>query len=377
LKIELIIHCELDPNAGGSGVTLRLRDEYIRLGHEARIYSYSDLPRRWGLRKKQLVFPFFVARHLARETRRRRPDVVDASTADTWLWSLVDHARRRVVLATTSHGLEHLASDALRDSERAGAIKLSWKYPLYYGGLHLREVAASLRRADVSIFLNRVDRDYAVDELGVTRARTAVVPNGIGERYFGLPLQPTPGHGAVGIAQVGSYIDRKGVSYSGPALAAALRKYPDAFVSLLGTGSSRDDVLAHFDSSLHDRINVVPHYENDTLPELLAAHQIVLFPTLSEGFGVALLEAMACGLAPVSTAASGPSEFVRDGENGVLVPLRDSAALADAIGRLIEDRDLLDRLRHEAHATAQAYTWGASAELRLSAYEAALGARAR
>jgi glycosyltransferase involved in cell wall biosynthesis len=377
MRIQLIVHHELDRNAGAPGATYQLSRQYEELGHEVRIYSYGDLPDSLGPRAKQLLFPAFVALFLARAVRVWRPDVVDASTADTWVWSRLDPARRRVLLATTSHGLEHTAEDARKVSEQDGILELSWKNPLYYGGLHLGEVKASLRRADLCFLLNRVDRDYAVARLGVLPERAHIVPNGISEGHLDLPIDPTPrdASATIRIAQVGSHLVQKGVGYSAAALETILRTYPHTCLSLLGTALPADTVLADFDRSLHNRITVVRRYEYHALPKLLLGQHVIVFPTLSEGFGIALLEAMACGLAPVSTAAAGPSEFVRDGENGLLVPLRDSGALATAIGRLIDDRELLDRLRHAAHQTAQRYSWQAAARLRLSAYESALSAR--
>ena len=379
MKIQLVIHHELTPNAGASGSTYRVCEQFVQLGHETSIYSYSDLPRRLSPRLRQLLFPVFVAAFLAREVRRGRPDVVDASTGDTWLWSLLDPARRRVTLATTCHGLEHRAALARRESRRSGILDLSWKFPLYYGGLHLHEVAVTLRRADVAIFLNHSDCEYAVEKLGVDPEHTAIASNGISELHGEAPFEPTPTAPGepIGIAQVGSWLVQKGVTFSAPALSRTLRTHENARVSLLGTGAETATVLAAFDAEVRDRITVLPRYDYDDLPVLLRGHQITIFPTLFEGFGTALLEGMACGLAAVTTRTGGPQEFIADGENGLLVPPRDTGALEAALARLIDDRDLLDRLRRAARATAHRFTWRAAAEQRLAAYRRAQERRDR
>ena len=136
----------------------------------------------------------------------------------------------------------------------------------------------------------------------------------------------------------------------------------------MGTCCSEAHVYADFEPSVRDRIRVVPRYRYETLPELLRGHHIKLFPTLSEGFSVALLDAIACGLAPATTTTPGPMEVVSDGDNGILVPSRDSQALEQALERLILDRPYLDRLRRNAYATAQNYSWERIASDNLAFY---------
>jgi glycosyltransferase involved in cell wall biosynthesis len=62
------------------------------------------------------------------------------------------------------------------------------------------------------------------------------------------------------------------------------------------------------------------------------------------------LEAMACGLPVIAASASGPAEILRDGEAGLLVPMRDPGALTAAMLRLMDDSSLADRLRQHAAA---------------------------
>lgn len=69
---------------------------------------------------------------------------------------------------------------------------------------------------------------------------------------------------------------------------------------------------------------------------LLAQSDIFAFPTFNDAFPLALLEAMSAGLAIVTTPEGAIPDFIRDGENGILVPRQDSAALADALQRLLE-----------------------------------------
>jgi glycosyltransferase involved in cell wall biosynthesis len=375
MKVLLTVHHELDRDAGAAGVTWRLGQEYQKLGHDVQYYTFDDLPHKLPGLVKSIVFPEFVARHISATSGKQAVDVVDASTGDAWVWAKLRRtsAGNCPLLVTRSHGLEHAVHLQNLEEARLGNLHLSWRYPLYHGGVRLWEVASSLRDADLSLFANRVDLEYAVARFNVDSRRTRVFANGIPEAFLNLPFDPTPeAEGSViRIAQVSTYIARKGIHYGVPALNAILARYPHVKVAFLGAGCSEAEVLADFHSAVRDRISVVPRFSHETLPGLLRGHHIKLLPSLSEGFGVAIVEAMAAGLAPLTTTTPGPMEFVREGYNGILVPPRDTQAIEHALERLVTDRAYLDQLRRNAYASAQHYSWERIARDTLGFYEEA------
>jgi glycosyltransferase involved in cell wall biosynthesis len=89
--------------------------------------------------------------------------------------------------------------------------------------------------------------------------------------------------------------------------------------------------------------------------ELMRACDVFVFPSLYEAFGVALLEAMACGAAVVASRVGGIPEIVEDGASGLLVPPADPAALADAIACLAERPDRRRALGRAARLRAEAF----------------------
>jgi glycosyltransferase involved in cell wall biosynthesis len=86
---------------------------------------------------------------------------------------------------------------------------------------------------------------------------------------------------------------------------------------------------------------------------VLAASDVLAAPSLSEGFGLAVVEAMASGLPCVATRTGGLAEIVEDGVSGFLVPPRDVAALADTVECLLGDRALRARFGERARAVAE------------------------
>ena len=175
--------------------------------------------------------------------------------------------------------------------------------------------------------------------------------------------------------QIARYTHSKGVGYGAFALNRILLRHAHVEVLFLGTGCLAADVHADFDPSVRARVAVVPRYHRQQLPLLLDECDCTVFPTLAEGFGLGLLEAMACGLAPVTTASGGPLDIVTDEVDGLIVPLRDAGAIELALERLIGDPELLARLRRGAHKRAQDFEWGRVARERLNLYETFLKAK--
>jgi len=379
MNILLTIHHHLDPNLGAPGSILNLGQVYQSLGHQVEYFSFNDLPHQLPEMGKTIVFPEFLATHLAKSGNSSNLDVIDASTGDAWVWAKFFHRRhqKKPLLVTHCHGLEHTAYLQRMEEARRGNLHLSWKYPIYHGGFRLWEVATSLRFADLVLMLNRRDADFTIDTLNVDANRVRIVANGIPKGFLNLPLeiaqasQDSPFH----IVQIGSYIPRKGIHYSVPALNAVLTRYPQVKLSFLGTCCPEAQVYTDFDVAVHDRIQVISRYPHEDLPGLIKDQHILLFPSLSEGFPLAVPEAMAYGLVPVVSDIPGATEIVVHEENGIVLPARDSQAIEQAIERLICDRLLLSTLRRNAHITAQNYSWAEVAQTRLSLYQEMLEKR--
>src|SRR6185437_10542396 len=86
-----------------------------------------------------------------------------------------------------------------------------------------------------------------------------------------------------------------------------------------------------------DSVTHLGHVSTDELVRLYNEHEVMVSPSLYEGFGLPAAEAMACGTPVVATTAGAFPETIADGETGVLVPPADARALADAIEALLSD----------------------------------------
>ncbi len=137
-------------------------------------------------------------------------------------------------------------------------------------------------------------------------------------------------------------------------LVRALAALPDrAFEALIvGDGPDREEVAAEIRRlGLEGRVQLAG--ERSDVPDLLAGSDVFVLSSRSEGLPVSVLEAMAAELPVVASHVGGLAELVVDGETGMLVPPGEPAALAEALGRLLDDRELRQRIGAAGRARAE------------------------
>jgi glycosyltransferase involved in cell wall biosynthesis len=115
-------------------------------------------------------------------------------------------------------------------------------------------------------------------------------------------------------------------------------------------------------------------HDHDELPDIFAASDVVVLPSVREQFGQVLVEGMACGLPAIAVAAHGPSEIVEDGQTGWLVPPDDEDALATALVMAVNDTHERRRRGAAAYAAVRTrYSWPILGAQLAFIYEALLG----
>jgi glycosyltransferase involved in cell wall biosynthesis len=118
---------------------------------------------------------------------------------------------------------------------------------------------------------------------------------------------------------------------------------------------TESDFAAIDQHSLHDRVIPTGFVEEEDLPALYSMADVFVLPSLYEGFGIPLLEAMACGC-PIVTSTQGSCPEVVDGA-GVLVDPRDSADIAEGIYKVLTDRELAAGLVAEGYQRVAQFSW--------------------
>lgn len=165
---------------------------------------------------------------------------------------------------------------------------------------------------------------------------------------------------AVRVLFVGSLQQRKGLSYFVEACKLATCSIE---VTVIG---SRVADCAPVDSWLKT-CTWHPTLPHGQVLETMRNCDVLVLPSLSEGFGLVVLEAMSQGLTVVVSDHTGASDVVDHGVNGYVVPIRDPQAIAQAFERLASDRTLLDGMKFAALETARLKTWASYRSNLLSA----------
>ncbi|KMQ52797.1 Glycosyl transferase [Chitinispirillum alkaliphilum] len=372
MRILLSIHHHLSYNSGASGSVLRMGDQYRAMGHCVLFYSYDNLPSFLSNSLKEILYPFFLAAHLVSLVIRKKIDIIDASTGDCWIWAIISPFlfSKRPLLVTRSHGLEHMVHAMLRKEAKQNRVTLRWFYHLYRGSIRLWVCSLCLKKSDLNFMLNTQESNYSKSKLKIQPEKNILISHGIDDVFLNLPFTPLDNSASrvIRVVQIGSFIQRKGIGFSIPALSKILESHRSVEVYFLGTGCERERVLERFNSDFHDRIKVASSFKHENLPEHLKDCHIKILPSLSEGFGLTLLEAMACGLAPVASAIEGPLELLQQNINGILVSPGSSEELTEALEKLISDHKFLEKIRCQAYKSAQNYSWKKSAQQQFSHY---------
>jgi alpha-maltose-1-phosphate synthase len=178
---------------------------------------------------------------------------------------------------------------------------------------------------------------------------------------YGAPLRPASaprrvereGAGPLRVIFVGSLGQRKGLSY----LFEACRSLGPV-VELTVIGTLPLETCAALEIELkRERVRWIPSCPHAQVLAEMAAHDVFVFPSLFEGFGLVLLEAMAMGLPIIATPHTAAPDLIDDGEEGFLVPIRSSQAIEEKLELLYRDRALINAMGARAARRAAAFTW--------------------
>ena len=222
--------------------------------------------------------------------------------------------------------------------------------------------------------------------LGADPSRTETVPYGVDTRRFAPdPVARSEVRASLGIGSAplvfagGRLVSKKGFEYLIDAVRALVQGHPDLVLAIAGDG----DLAA----SLQARAAGLPvrflgNQSQDAIARFAAAADVIAVPSIRDDAGNVdglpnfALDSLASATPVVATVAGGLPQAITDGENGLLVPERDAAALAAAIGRLIASpdtaRDLGTRARNRVE---REYSWKRTAEMMVAAYARARGGK--
>ena len=208
--------------------------------------------------------------------------------------------------------------------------------------------------------------------------RYRIIPNGVDCRFF-AKSEPIPelGDGKRNILFLGRLEKRKGLPFLLEAYAKLKGDFPDTrLVVVGGDGGLRSICELYVERNRLEDVVFTGYVPDGAKPSYFKTADIYCAPnTGGESMGIVLLEALAAGAPIVASRIEGFSDVLTDGDEGFLVPPRDSAALAAALNRLLADQALRKRMGQRAVKTAKRYDWEAVAAQISGYYEECIATR--
>jgi glycosyltransferase involved in cell wall biosynthesis len=245
--------------------------------------------------------------------------------------------------------------------------------------LRERLAVMSANRSRRVVFVSMASMDGFAARYG-EGARWTVVPNGVDLTRFEPGLQAMPpelgcGNGRPTAVLVGAMRPGKGHASAIAAWPEVRARVPEACLLLVGSGALEPELRAQASAAGLGGAVVFAGVRRD-VEALVRASDVTLLPSESEALPTVLMEAAACGKPVVATRVGGTPEVVVDGETGVLVPLADAHALADATSSLLADRGVAAAMGRAARRHAEAFFDAGSWAKRLrTVYDEALQRR--
>ncbi len=355
-----------------SGVLDRLLPEGIRREMRRRTFPLALEPfirtfpwREWG---RQIAGRLGLKRLVKAET--------GAFSVDEVYCSLDRRVARRLASCPEVRGVYGYDGGALESfrAAKAAGLKTIYEHPIIHwrkvrqlqeeeAELHpewrptlgaLRDSAGKFERKDEELALADVilvATTFSKESLALAPRLSAaihVIP------YGSVPVSAAPRIRSEGkklkVLFVGGLGQAKGLGYL---LEAADRLAPHIDLTLIGPRLAP----AIPDPAVLQRWQWFPSLTHDGVLQQMGLHDVLVFPSLHEGFGMVILEAMSQGLPVIASHHTAAADLITDGREGFLIPIRSSSAIVEKLEVLIRDRHLLAAMSIAAQRLAEQWSW--------------------
>ena len=288
-----------------------------------------------------LVFYLSLPGRIAKELRRFRPDVVIAQTAYEAFAALLARSLVRV----PARVIVDVHADWRTSTRLYGS-----PHRKLLGPLGDRVSAFALRRADavrtISGYTTELVRGVGVEPAGVFPAYMDLDPF-LARPTEDLPERPV----ALFVGVLEAY---KNVDGLADAWRLVARDLPDARLRIVGKGT-RTDVIERLVAELPGQVSWDRELATPAVAAALDEASFLVLPSRSEGLGRVVIEALCRARPVVGARVGGIPDLIEDGRNGLLIEPGDTAALADAMKRMLTDSALVERLAAEARPSVDAW----------------------
>lgn len=340
--ISFLFPCRSVNPVGGFKVVFEYANRFAADGFNVNIIyasttSFSSISFRKKLRSIFRLIYWGIAGYSGKKWYKLDNRVREYLVLDFWQWLLPKSDYYVATAIQTAYRLHNLDIPSIRKYYLIQDFE-SW------GDIDEKTVMMSYRFGMINIVIS----DWLAQKVKQAGAHCAVIKNGFDFSYFKLQI-PIKERNPLSIAMLYHKSPRKGCIYGIEALEMVRRRYRELRVSFFGVPPRPTNLPAWID--------YYQKPDKQTHNRIYNEASIYLAPSLQEGWGLTVGEAMICGAAVVCTDADGFLEMVKNNENGIVCPCANATALANSIINLIENNEFRERLARKGNEDIQKYTW--------------------
>ncbi len=244
----------------------------------------------------------------------------------------------------------------------------------HIAGVYNKSVLGFVLRRAEKIIITQPRYMESSPHLGRYKNKITVIPNGVDIQRFKPIEVDKPGNTLSFLSILDQYHEYKGLNYLLRALKMVREEIPDIKLRVGGGGELIDSYREMAASlGLNDNVEFLGFIPEENLVEFYNESNIFILPSISptqEGFGIVLLEALACGKPVIATNIVGIAGEIKGVNAGIIVKIRDEKSLAESIIRIMQDKELAGKMGiNGRRLVEEKYSWMRIAKMMEEVYE--------
>lgn len=349
LRILLVLQTQFADSFGVGKVHFDLKKEYERLGHQVDTLSWNDLYPKGEPYLSKFFGPLITDKtHRKLKKIAHQYDIIDAN------YQCIPFSKEtfgfKGVLLFRSHGLPpvyRIAEQTLPFKQIMDDLINNIKFKTRIGNIYRamqlkvgdKELFLSIDNADIVHCLNFEEYEYLL-KYGIAKEKIVLLPNGLADDYIENANKVSSIKKENIITFLGSWTLRKGITD----MNRIINEIKDATnitkFQIFGGGQKEDVVQTRFDVSNYALLDVVSHYKQNELVKLIKNTKVGIFPSYIEGFGLAVVEQLACGIPVVAYKVPGPSDILSEIDSSLLIEPGDKEAFSKKVVEILNMSDI-------------------------------------
>lgn len=210
-------------------------------------------------------------------------------------------------------------------------------------------------KTDLIIAVSTAVKNYLINSGMAPKTKVVLVPNGINIKSKGSASSIKSNKSPI-IGAIGNLNYQKGYTYLLDAMPAILKKYPMASLEIIGEGEDRSALEDQIKKlKLQKHVTLLGH--KNILDKYFKHWSLYVMPSVSETFGIAILEAMQAGVPVVATRVGGIPDIITNNKNGLLVEPKNANAIANGITQILDSPATASKLRREGTKRVEDFDW--------------------